>query len=282
MRVFFAATSFVLLLFTTSCHKVVIDFSEEEYREEKLWFDYLCSKELGGRYSGSKGIEAAADYLCDIIGEIDERDSLYIDTFPTSRCQMKNIIFHIEGKKDSTIVIGAHYDAYGYYTKTSLPGADDNLSGVVVLLKVIKALQKDRINPEYGIDLCLFDGEEIGRHGSTRYVTESKKCIKHYINVDTVGNPDVELAFFYSKGCPYLTEGFEGLIQTLNMSAEEYNPEKFITDCETFKYQNIPFICMVCKNIPPYLHKSADNISNISFERLDVIAKGIESYLRTL
>ena len=281
MRDCFAVVS-TFLLFITSCQKNDTAFTEDKYREERSWFEYLCSEELGGRYSGSEGIRVAAEYICDAIGEIDEPDSLYIDTFPTSKCLMRNIIFHLDGEKDSTIVLGAHYDAYGYYTKTPLPGADDNLSGVVILLIVIKALQKSRIHPRYGIDICFFDGEEIGRYGSTRYVTESKNGIKHYINVDTVGNPEVELAFFYSSGCSYFADEFRELIEKINMSAGDYSPVNYITDCESFKYKNIPFVCMVCKNIPPYLHKSADNISNISFERLDVIAKGIERYLRTL
>ena len=195
---------------------------------------------------------------------------------------MKNIIFHIEGAKDSMIVLGAHYDAYGYIDSIPRPGADDNLSGVAVLLKVIKAIQKNNIHPQYGIDICLFDGEEVGHYGSNRYLSESKKEIKFYINVDTVGNPDVELAFFYSSGCPYLTKGFEGMIEKLNMCAGDYNPVKFVTDCEPFKYKDIPFICLVCKNIPPYLHSQGDSISVISFERLDIIAKSIECYLRTL
>ena len=69
---------------------------------------------------------------------------------------MKNLIYHIEGEIDSLVVLGAHYDAYGYITQTPLPGADDNLSGVYVLLKTIKAIQKNGLYPKYDIDFCFF------------------------------------------------------------------------------------------------------------------------------
>ena len=97
----------------------------KEIKEIKGWFDFLCSPELGGRYSGSGGIEHAVGYIASIIGE---SDSLTVYSFDTDKCPMKNIVFHIEGDCDSLLVFGAHYDAYGYYTHTPLPGADDNLS----------------------------------------------------------------------------------------------------------------------------------------------------------
>lgn len=265
-----------------SCQSNVEDFVEEpidQYLEERSWFEYLCSEKLGGRYSGSNGIAAAVDYICNIIGD---SDSLYLDSFPTARCMMKNIIFHVDGEKDSVIVFGAHYDAYGYYDNTTLPGADDNLSGVVVLLKVIKAIQKEKIHPKYGIDICFFDGEEIGRHGSIQYLKECKQGVKYYFNIDTVGNPDIDLAFYYSKGCSFFVNDFLELIDKLNMSAEDYAPVKYSTDCETFKNKNIPFICIVCKTLPNYIHTTKDDISHISFSRLDILAKGIEKYIRLL
>lgn len=123
------------------------------YPEIGYWFNYLCSPELGGRYSGSEGIKKAKDYICDVIGR---NDSLTCDVFQTPKCEMTNIIFHLDGVNDSVIVIGAHYDAFGYDNKTPLPGADDNLSGVAVLLKAIKTLQLNNIKPYYSIDFCFF------------------------------------------------------------------------------------------------------------------------------
>lgn len=85
--------------------KTTVYSSEEiitdSYHEIKAWFDYMCSPELGGRYSGSKGIGKALEYISDIIGK---SDSLEIDTFETDKCEMRNVIYHIKGTSDSLIV----------------------------------------------------------------------------------------------------------------------------------------------------------------------------------
>lgn len=248
------------------------------YPEMEMWFNYLCAPELGGRYSGSDGIKKAEKYICDIIGR---GDSLVCDVFPTSKCEMTNIIFHIEGKNDSLIVIAAHYDAYGFASKTPLPGADDNLSGVVVLLKTIKSLQLDAMSPYYSLDFCFFDGEEIGRFGSKHYVDNCKHGIKTYINVDTCGNPDYGLALAYSSYSPFLLAEFADMQNTMNMQMIEYDPLGYTTDCEPFVNRKIPFVSLGNDVFPYYLHSYNDNVTHISFSRLSTISESLISYLRT-
>jgi Zn-dependent M28 family amino/carboxypeptidase len=45
----------------------------------------------------------------------------------------RNIIAEREGRDRRVVVIGAHYD-----TATGTPGADDNASGVAVLLELVR------------------------------------------------------------------------------------------------------------------------------------------------
>ena len=252
------------------------------YPEMDMWFNYLCSPELGGRYSGSDGIKKAENYICDIIGR---SDSLVCDVFPTPKCEMTNIIFHIEGKNDSLIVIGAHYDAFGYNSKFPLPGADDNLSGVAVLLKAIKTIQLNTIRPYYSIEFCFFDGEEIGRYGSNHYVSVCNRGVKLYINIDTCGRFDCGAGIYYDNTNPYLKDEFESFIlnvKDVKMKLAEYNPIGYTTDCEPFEKNQIPFVSIMNDAPSSYLHTYEDNISHISFEKLDNLAKGINLFLRTM
>lgn len=269
---------FTLLLSFSSCDND--DEWESDhylYPEMEMWFNYLCSPELGGRYSGSDGIKRAEKYICDIIGR---SDSLVCDVFPTSKCEMTNIIFHIEGKNDSLIVIGAHYDAYGFASKTPLPGADDNLSGVSVLLNAIKKLQSGGVRPYYSVDFCFFDGEEIGRYGSIHYLENCKRNIKTYINIDTCGNPYSTLTLGYSQYSPELKEKFVDMKKQLNLSIVEYNPVGYTTDCEPFEKARIPFVSIVCDVLPYYLHSYSDVAENISFSRLDNISNALVCFLQ--
>lgn len=282
---------FVTLLSISSACSLVVD--EEEIKEEEIksddlnnytdlkeWFGLLCSEELGGRYSGSEGISKAVGYLSGIIGE---SDSLEIDTFPTDVCEMKNLIFHIKGLNDSLVVLGAHYDAYGYKNSTPYPGADDNLSGTAVLLSVIKSIQKNKIQPKYSVDICLFDGEEIGRYGSRHYISICHQGIKQYINVDTCGRLDCGIELLHSVNGSLLGLELEGYMAAIIKYVGEYKPIGYSTDCDPFGAKQIPFVFIHNEiGSPDYLHSVHDDTTHISFEKLSIISNGLDAYLRSI
>lgn len=92
-------------------------------------------------------------------------------------------------KPDSFIFITAHYDHLGGMGKdTYFPGANDNASGVALLLSLAKYYAK---HPQkYSIGFILFAGEEIGLLGS-KYYTENPivplKNIRFLTNTDLAG-----------------------------------------------------------------------------------------------
>jgi aminopeptidase N len=115
---------------------------------------------------------------------------------------LKNIIAVIPGKKkewsDQSVVLGAHYDHLGLGMTIGRqadrgkihPGADDNASGVAVLLELARALRESPA-PDRSIVFVAFTGEEEGKLGSAHYVKNEKhypvsKCIG-MVNLDTVG-----------------------------------------------------------------------------------------------
>ena len=92
-------------------------------------------------------------------------------------------------KPDSFIVMTAHYDHLGGMGKsTYFPGANDNASGISLMLNLAKYYVA---NPQpYSIAFICFAGEEAGLIGS-KYFTEHPLIdlnkIKFLINVDLVG-----------------------------------------------------------------------------------------------
>lgn len=106
----------------------------------------------------------------------------------------KNICGYIEGKtkSDTMIVFSAHYDHLGGLgKKTYFPGANDNASGVSVLLNLIKYYHENP--PKYKTLFIFFAGEEAGLIGS-KYFVDSKvidlKKIKFLLNLDLLGTGD--------------------------------------------------------------------------------------------
>ena len=272
--------TFLISLFFSSCTAQVVTADPQEEKNElpeiQKWFEDLCSPLLGGRYSGSSGIKASCDYLCKIINA--GNDSLSIIPFTENDIFFQNIIFHIDGKTDSTLVFGAHYDAYGFRTQRVLPGADDNLSGVAVLLCLVNKLKAKGKVPKYCIDICFWDGEEIGRDGSRYYVNQQDayKCERmFYINVDTVGsNKYYQVTLSYNPSM-HLGENFNSFATELTMPVVEYNPYGFTTDCEPFLKKDIPFVNICCDKLPPYLHSASDLPSNVSYDQILKIANAL-------
>lgn len=108
--------------------------------------------------------------------------------------ESKNIGCYFNGtsNSDSIVVFSAHYDHLGGMGKnTFFPGANDNASGVSVILNLIKYYKLHP--PKYKTVFLFFAGEEAGLLGS-HYFVESKALdlykIKFLINLDLLGTGD--------------------------------------------------------------------------------------------
>ncbi len=84
--------------------------------------------------------------------------------------------------KAGSILVGAHYD-----TVPTSPGADDNATGVAVVLEVARLLGS-RPTPRT-LQLALFDSEELGLLGSRAFVADEKHLenLQGAIVMDMVG-----------------------------------------------------------------------------------------------
>jgi len=105
----------------------------------------------------------------------------------------QNVIGFIEGSNsDSLVVLVAHYDHLGMMgSETVFPGANDNASGVAMLLNLAKYYQSNK--PKYNTVFIAFGGEEIGLVGAKHFVENSfydLKKIKFLINFDISGTGD--------------------------------------------------------------------------------------------
>jgi len=114
-----------------------------------------------------------------------------IDNKLISNFKTANVCGLVKGtlKPDSIIFITAHYDHLGGMGKdTYFPGANDNASGIALLLNLAHYYAQ---HPQkYSIGFILFAGEEAGLIGS-KYFTENPlvplKNIRFLINTDLAG-----------------------------------------------------------------------------------------------
>ena len=107
--------------------------------------------------------------------------------------QTQNVLAYVEGKTrpDRFIVFTAHYDHLGMMGKNAwFPGANDNASGVAMLMDLANYYAKPENQPYWSVAFMLFSGEEAGLKGSTHY-TENPLFMPEgmnlLINLDMVG-----------------------------------------------------------------------------------------------
>jgi hypothetical protein len=168
----------------------------------KMWMEFLSSDEMKGRANGSVENIRIADWIAQKfldygVHPLPNKQWLMQDyPFPESWTgYLSNVVGYVPGKlNDPYIILSAHYDHIGLRPVKGQDnvynGADDDASGIVLLLAIAKKIHESGIMPECPIVFIAFSGEEIGLLGSS-YFCESKSIpwdkIKMNLNFELVG-----------------------------------------------------------------------------------------------
>jgi aminopeptidase N len=173
----------------------------------------LADPALEGRGLGSPGLDTAAEFIAAQFNEIGlepagDPGKGYFQSWqtragdPARPMALRNVVGVIRGRDPAlakrSVVVGAHYDHLGRgwpdVRKGNAgkihPGADDNASGVAILLELARVLA-DGPPPDRSIVFVAFTGEEAERMGSRHYVQHAgaypaAEAIG-MLNLDTVG-----------------------------------------------------------------------------------------------
>jgi len=114
----------------------------------------------------------------------------WIEMYESGGKTWPNLFARIEGKKDPSalIMVIAHIDSKSSDPEREAPGADDNGTGVAVLLEIARTLRQYARGDS--IQFCLFTNEERGSKGSKAFARMARaqgQDIKAVINLDTLG-----------------------------------------------------------------------------------------------
>ncbi len=105
-----------------------------------------------------------------------------------------NVIAVKPGRSAKEIVVGAHYDSV-----TAGKGADDNASGVAVLLEVAEKVSK--VTTPYTLRFIAFGAEEVDLNGSRTYARRMSQAeienTRGMINLDSLAAGDI--AYVYGQ-----------------------------------------------------------------------------------
>jgi aminopeptidase YwaD len=248
----------------------------------------LASDSLMGRGLGDSGIVKARKYI------VNEFESIGLKPFKGSfefpfefrtgniRVKASNLIAVIESSdsvyKNEYIVLGAHYDHLGWNKQNGktiiFNGANDNASGVAVLLELARMLQASKRTLKRSVLIIAFDAEESGLIGSSKLFSDSilnPAELKCMFSIDMVGaynkNKGVELIGFKN------IVGYEQILKACNKSnavriAKVNSILSGGTDTKPFGLRGIPAVSVNTGINSPY-HKPEDDSNLLDYVGMD-------------
>ena len=282
-------------------------------RQMRVDVAYLASDLLGGRASGTPQGDEAASYIAErlhgITGLQPVGDSAgYFQRFalripghhgataaaPTLFGQ--NVLAYLDLGAQATMIIGAHFDHLGYGGAGSgslTPeahephnGADDNASGVAVLLDLAARLAGGRpVAAGVNYLFVAFDAEELGLVGSKHLVAHLPQQVAPVvamINFDMVGRLSEErvLAVNGSGTSPV----WEPLLDSLNagrFAYRYYASGLGPSDHSSFYLADIPALHFFTGQHPQY-HKPNDDLVLVNFEGMRSISDLVYELVQVL
>ena len=179
--------------------------------------------------------------------------------------------------KDEWILLSAHFDHVGVRDDKLYPGADDNATGVAMLLEVAEyfALRKEK--PRRTIAFVAFDQEEVGLLGSTHFCVDPPRPIrdlKAFLTADMLGRSMANVMDEYvfvlgSESSPQLRKLVEAVKPEEGLKVGRLTAELIGTrsDYGPFRDRKVPFLFFSTGQHPDY-HKPTDTANRIDYEKL--------------
>lgn len=214
----------------------------------------------------------------------DQKVSIEVDATLKRNVKTSNIIGYHPGKvkPDSMIVFTAHYDHLGQLGANNyIPGANDNASGVALLLSLAKYFNGNP--PDYSVVFIATAAEELGLLGAKYFVenpTIDLESIKFLVNFDLAGTGDEGIKVV--NGSVYSAE-FQ-LLSRINdekqyLSAVKKRGEACISDHCMFYMKGVPcFYIYTLGGIKAY-HDVYDRYETLPFSEFEDYARLIIDFV---
>jgi len=209
-------------------------------------------------------------------------------------------------KRLPPIVIGAHYD-----TVPGSPGADDNATGVAVLLELARDIASAPL--KYPVQLVAFDMEEYGCLGSSHHAAKYKQqqeSIRLMISLEMLGycnhNPNSQsypagLKYFYPNSGNFiaLIGNLRTVPDLINLSGKIRKsgqpcewlpvPNRGLIVPDTRRSDHVPFwdngypaimVTDTANMRNPHYHRKSDTIETLDLDFLAGVGQGLVEAIR--
>jgi aminopeptidase N len=275
--------------------------------------EWLAAPEREGRGAGSRGLDAAANYIAERFERLGlstlapraRGDDRYFQPFTMTGetgapLPAKNVIGVLPGTNPAlngqALILSAHYDHLGLGwpdaragAKGQLhPGADDNASGVAVMLELARLMANAK--PERSVIFAAFAGEEAGLLGARHYVKEAQTPGAPFalaghiadLNIDTVGRlADGKVTIFGAGSARELPFIFMGAGAVTGVPTQAVAQEINAADHTAFVEAGVPAVQLFASTASDYHRPSdtADKIDTAGLGKVAAVLKEAIDYL---
>ncbi len=216
---------------------------------------------------------------------------------------LTNVIGRLYPTKERRIILATHYDSKKFADKDLLhkdrpvPGANDSASGVAILVELARILGSAEREPNVGVDIVFFDGEEgdvdisVDFNGweplGSTYFAENLDSLYganlpiSALVLDMVCDKDLSIykERFSAENAPGEVEAFWSVAQGID--AEVFRGEimgEIEDDHVPLNRAGIPSILLIDFTYPPH-HTISDTLDKCSAESLETVARAVFEYV---
>jgi Peptidase family M28 len=258
----------------------------------------LTAPEFAGR-SGAGGQKAAA-YLVDRFRAL-QLEPLFDGDFKQAvpGKEPGTVIGHNVGarllgsdpaRKNEWVILGAHFDHLGVRNGHVYPGADDNASGVAMMLEVARTIAQSAERPKRSLMFVGFDLEEVGLFGSRYFVAHSPVALERvvlFITADMIsrslaGVCDSHVFVMGSENAPGLRPWIEEAARGRSLTVDLLGADLLVlnrSDYGPFRSRSIPFLFFTTGENPRY-HTADDTPETLDYPKLTAISRMMQQVVR--
>jgi Zn-dependent M28 family amino/carboxypeptidase len=209
------------------------------------------------------------------------------ESCPSTGCQARNVLGVIPGRDpqyaNKVIILGAHYDHLGQGPDgTVWRGANDNASGVAVLLEIARTWKEEGYVPRHTVLFAAWDAEEEGLLGSIHYVRNPQYALEDtvaMIQLDMVGAGEDTL---WVDGGGELGARLVDVAEDLGIETERTGFGR--SDHVPFQRSGVPASLLIWRfhgdgqSVPQY-HRPMDTPDTIDIEKLETVGRIVNTTL---
>jgi len=255
--------------------------------------------EFGPRIAGTEGHAQARAYFREVLERhsprVVELPFTYVTPDGADTLQGFNIMASFQPDRQPRVMFAAHYDTRPEADRDPdpgrrsdpVPGANDGASGVAVLLELARHLAARP--PEVGVDIILFDLEDMGDYahaqgdttaipfaiGSEAFVEAHPQYRPSWgVLVDMVGDENLRI-----PQEAYSVQHARHVVERIWRSAERVGADAFIRqpggavfdDHVPFLQRGIPVANIIHQPFPETWHTTHDTVENVSRHSLQQV-----------